>query len=311
MPKLPSFIKSHAILALLLLQACSTTPTSTQLNQQTATSTPPPASLAGDGPPMIDRDVSTIPNALPKSEAISKYGNPPIYEVFGKQYRTLSSSAGYEAEGTASWYGRKFHGQRTSSGETYDMYAMTAAHRSLPLPTYVKVKNLKNGKEVILKVNDRGPFVHNRLIDVSYAAAKKLGFHEAGTGKVLITAIDPEEWHKQKSQLADNNKDHQKHYSSKKEALAQNSEQLYLQLGAFSQKLNAQKLADSATHLTQAFDHVNVQVYENKIDKKDIYKVLIGPLKNKIDAQKLQKELITLNASLQATLIYEKMLPFK
>ncbi|MBS0289240.1 MAG: septal ring lytic transglycosylase RlpA family protein [Proteobacteria bacterium] len=153
-----------------------------------------------DGPPEMDMDVSHIPNAIPMIEPLSRYGNPAKYEVFGVHYHTMPHSHGYSAEGTASWYGRKFHGQRTSSGEPYDMFGMTAAHRSLPLPTYAKVKNLVNGKEVIVKINDRGPFVKDRLIDLSYAAAKKLGIHAKGTGKVLITAIDPAAWHKQQKE---------------------------------------------------------------------------------------------------------------
>ena len=121
----------------------------------------------------------------------------------------------------ASWYGKKFHGRPTSSGEPYDMLSMTAAHRSLPIPTYAKVKNLKNGKEVIVKINDRGPFVGDRLIDLSYAAAKKLGFHNDGTAHVHVTAIDPIAWHKE----------------NKSSTLASNdNKKLYLQLGAFNKK---------------------------------------------------------------------------
>jgi rare lipoprotein A len=181
---------AFVFLFILLLGACTTT---VPPSPKPAT---PPAS--GDGPPHpdLEKDVSRIPNAVPRIEPLSRYGNPPTYTALGNRYHTLSSSKGYEAEGIASWYGRKFHGQRTSSGEPYDMFAMTAAHRSLPLPTYVKIKNLANGKEVIVKVNDRGPFAKGRLIDLSYAAAKKLDLDKAGVGKVRLTAIDPIVWHK-------------------------------------------------------------------------------------------------------------------
>jgi len=111
--------------------------------------------------------------------------------VFGHRYVPLTSTKGYRATGTASWYGRKFHGQRTSSGERYDMYAMTAAHKTLPLPSYVRVRNLANNREVIVRVNDRGPFLRNRLIDLSYAAAAKLGVIKTGTAKVEVTAVGP------------------------------------------------------------------------------------------------------------------------
>jgi rare lipoprotein A len=132
-----------------------------------------------------------IPDAVPKVEPKSELGNPKSYVVFGKRYHTLNSSEGYEAQGIASWYGPKFNRRRTSSGDKYDMYAMTAAHKTLPLPTYVRVTNLDNGRTAVVKVNDRGPFYADRLIDLSYAAARKLGMVAAGTAPVDIRAIDP------------------------------------------------------------------------------------------------------------------------
>jgi rare lipoprotein A len=113
------------------------------------------------------------------------------YRVFGETYRTLETSEGYEAEGIASWYGREFHGRPTSSGEPYDMYAMTAAHTTLPLPTYLEVVNLENGRRVVVRVNDRGPFLHGRILDLSYAAAWKLGMLESGTAPVRLRALEP------------------------------------------------------------------------------------------------------------------------
>lgn len=142
-----------------------------------------------DSAPTNAPDVSNVPNAVPRDEPRSKYGNPAHYEVFGKRYYTLNTSRGYHKKGIASWYGKKFHGRRTSSGETYDMYAMTAAHKTLPLPTYVEVTNLENGRKVIVKVNDRGPFHGDRLIDLSYSAATKLGIIGKGTGMVEIRAV--------------------------------------------------------------------------------------------------------------------------
>ncbi|MBX2823615.1 MAG: septal ring lytic transglycosylase RlpA family protein [Gammaproteobacteria bacterium] len=136
-------------------------------------------------PAMLATGSAETPQNLPKS----RYGNPPTYTVFGKQYRVMDTAAGYQARGTASWYGSKFHGRRTSSGETYNMYDMTAAHKSLPLPTWVRVTHLETGASLVVKVNDRGPFVDNRLIDLSYAAASKLGVLETGTAPVEITAL--------------------------------------------------------------------------------------------------------------------------
>ncbi len=126
-------------------------------------------------------------------ELYSKYGNPPYYEVNGRLYHTLSSSAGYVGRGIASWYGTKFHGRRTSSGEPYDLYGVTAAHKTLPLPSYVLVTNLSNGRNLVVRVNDRGPFHEERLIDLSYAAAGKLGVLPTGTALVEVRAIQPGE----------------------------------------------------------------------------------------------------------------------
>lgn len=143
-----------------------------------------------DGPPPYPVDVSKIPDAVPRAEPLSRIGNKP-YTVFGKRYQVLHSRKNYVAVGIASWYGTQFHQRKTSNGERYNMLGMTAAHRTLPLPTYVQVTNLENSRHVIVKVNDRGPFEQNRLIDLSYAAAKKLGMTGRGTALVEIRALDP------------------------------------------------------------------------------------------------------------------------
>lgn len=141
-----------------------------------------------DGAPTKSHNVS-FKEPVPTKEPLSRYGNPSEYRVDGQKYHVLKSSDGYKARGIASWYGTKFHKQRTSSGEPYDMYVMTAAHKTLPLPTYVKVKNLENGREAVVKVNDRGPFHGNRVIDLSYAAALKLGVFPKGTARVEVESI--------------------------------------------------------------------------------------------------------------------------
>ncbi|WP_290698063.1 septal ring lytic transglycosylase RlpA family protein [Amphritea sp.] len=139
-------------------------------------------------------DVSNVPDAVPRVEPKSRGGNKSPYTVLGKSYHVMSSSAGYKERGVASWYGKKFHGHKTSNGETYNMYAMSAAHKSLPLPSYVQVTNLKNGRKVIVRVNDRGPFHGGRIIDLSYAAASKLDMLGQGTAKIEVEAIDPKRW---------------------------------------------------------------------------------------------------------------------
>jgi rare lipoprotein A len=143
-----------------------------------------------DSAPSGSVSIPDLPgNPVPRPEPRSRYGNGPVYEVLGETYRVMDSGSGYKERGVASWYGKKFHGRLTSNREPYDMYAMTAAHKTLPLPTYVKVRNLRNDRSIIVRVNDRGPFVHNRIIDLSYAAALKLDMVRDGTSMVEVTAI--------------------------------------------------------------------------------------------------------------------------
>ncbi len=143
---------------------------------------------------LYDVDVSQIPDAEPREEPFSRYGNKSPYVVFGETYNVLPTPKGYKERGIASWYGPDFHGKRTSSWETYDMFRMTAAHKSLPLPCYAKVTNLQNGKHIIVKVNDRGPFHDGRIIDLSFAAAKKLDMAVDGTAQVEVEALNPDDF---------------------------------------------------------------------------------------------------------------------
>ena len=156
-----SFIKSLIILILISLSSCTA---------------------------ITKRNINS--EVIPKLEKYSKYGNPNSYKVFGKKYYTKKTHIGYSEEGVASWYGKKFHGRLTSSREVYNMYKLTAAHKSLPIPCYAKVTNLSNNKSVIVRINDRGPFKKGRIIDLSYAAAKKLDIVSKGTAKVNVEAID-------------------------------------------------------------------------------------------------------------------------
>lgn len=238
-----------------------------------------------DGPPSYNVDVSNIPDATPKVEKVSKTGNKP-YEVFGKRYYVMNSSKNYKERGVASWYGTKFHKRNTSSGERYDMLAMTAAHKSLPLPTYVEVKNLSNGKKVIVKVNDRGPFEGNRLIDLSYAAAKKLGILGHGTAKVEISAIDPFHYDKTPSSnkiyLTKNTKSQSHNILAKERSRSP----VYLQVGAFRNKLYAEKLQKQLMSL------VGSPVRVTQLAKaKKLYRVQIGPIKDATTVARINKQL--------------------
>ena len=212
-----------------------------------------------DSAPKKQIDVETIPNAVPKREPKSRYGNPKSYVVFGKRYYVMDSSKGYVERGIASWYGTKFHGRRTSSGETYDMYAMTAAHKSLPLPTYVQVTNLSNSKFIVVKVNDRGPFHENRIIDLSYTAAIKLDIIQKGTGLVEVKAIDIED--SKEDILVEDDK------------ISTQDASFYIQVGTFSKlesaKILKQKLGSFGDNLIKIS---NVIVSGNTL-----YRVRIGP----------------------------------
>ncbi len=146
-----------------------------------------------DGPPTGKFDTSRIIQSEPRAEPRSPYGNRSPYQVLGRTYQILPTSRGYRETGIASWYGTKFHGRLTSSGEPYDMYKLTAAHRSLPLPTWAEVRHLGNGRRIIVRINDRGPFHPDRIIDLSWAAAVELGIDQSGTGPVEVTAISFDE----------------------------------------------------------------------------------------------------------------------
>lgn len=217
------------------------------------------------GPAPGSIDVSSIPNAVPKVEPRTKYGNPSSYVVNGRRYYVMRSSKGYVARGIASWYGMKFQGHRTSSGETYNMYAMTAAHKELPLPSYVQVTNLRNGKSVIVRVNDRGPFQENRLIDLSYTAAAKLGIIKTGTGLVEVRAIDPRTYNRKARPIK---------VRAKMKTGGDKNPDFYIQVGAFSKLINAQNLQVKLAGLTKGMVHIS----EADVNGARIYRVRIGPL---------------------------------
>jgi rare lipoprotein A len=172
-----------------LLGACSSLPAPRPV--------PPavPAPAAVPAPPAAvpkpPADLASIPDAVPRVEPRSRYGNPVSYVVFGQRYQLLSTAEGHVERGTASWYGPGFHAARTSSGEPYDMYAMTAAHKTLPIPAYARVTNLRNGRSVVVRINDRGPFVGDRIIDLSYTAAWKLDMLRTGTAPVEVRVLSP------------------------------------------------------------------------------------------------------------------------
>ncbi len=205
-------------------------------------------STSGDGPSSRDISPSDVHDAVPRDEPRARYGNHSPYTVLGKTYTVLPTSKGYHERGIASWYGKKFHGRRTSSGEVYDMHLATAAHKSLPLPTYVRVTNLDNSRKMIVKVNDRGPFHDGRIIDLSYAAAIKLGVDKTGTARVDVRAIDVDTSRRSAVKLADGT---------------------FLQVGAFGKRKAAEALAGEMR--AAQIKPVSVQ------KSRGLYKVWIGP----------------------------------
>ena len=232
------------------------------------------------------------PDPVPRVEPRSRYGNPSSYVVFGKRYYTLPSSHGFTERGIASWYGKKFHGRRTSSGETYNMYAMTAAHTRLPLPTYAQVTNLKNGRQVVVRVNDRGPFHQNRVIDLSYSAAAKLGIIKEGTGLVEVRALDPLNYQvaqipKKKvkenvsaKQTADKKPQAQviSHQleDPQQQVIVSSAEapRVFVQVGAFGDRANANQLLNQLNNLNLGVITISSVIK----DAKELHRVRIGPL---------------------------------
>jgi len=228
-------------------------------------STIPGLPEAGDSAPGRRLDPNDIADAVPKAEPRSRYGNPGSYVVRGKRYRVMNSGWGYSERGIASWYGTKFHGRRTSSGETYDMYQMTAAHKSLPLPTYVRVSNLSNGRSTTVKVNDRGPFHENRIIDLSYAAATKLGILGKGTGLVQVESIDPGQPAPKQPPSA---------IPPPQRMTESTSPDLFVQTGAFSSRFNADRERERIVQSLQQ----SVRIQQASRDGQSVYRVQIGPL---------------------------------
>ena len=239
------------------------------------TPAPPSADSAVPAPP---RDLDAIPDAVPRDEPRSRYGNPETYEVFGKRYKVMKSGKGHVERGLASWYGPGFHSERTSSGEPYDMYAMTAAHKTLPIPAYVRVTNLENGRSVVVRVNDRGPFVGERIIDLSYTAASKLDMLRAGTARVEIRVLDA-----------------RSNTSSQSIALTPPTQlptgtptgSRFLQVGSFGSSANASALVGRLT----AAGISGASVREARVGDRLLYRVRVGPVVDAGQAARLTEQL--------------------
>jgi rare lipoprotein A len=235
-----------------------------------------------DSAPAGNVDLSGVIEPVPRVEPRSRYGNRSPYTVLGKSYRVRDSAEGYVERGVASWYGSKFNGRSTSSGEIYDMCAFSAAHKTLPLPSFVRVTNLDNGRSVIVRVNDRGPFHDGRLIDLSYAAAVRLGVDRTGTARVELRAITGE---------GEASADAAPFVATPLSPASRGNDsggRRIVQVGSFAEKDNARRLADRLDDA--GIDDVDLDRAE--VDGRDVWRVRVGPL----DADEVEAVLARIRA---------------
>lgn len=241
------------------------------------------------GPESGSTSIPDLPgDAVPRHEPRSRYGNGPVYEVFGKRYVVLNSSSGFKERGVASWYGKKFHDKMTSMQEPYDMYAMTAAHKTLPLPSYVRVRNLSNNKSVVVRVNDRGPFVDNRIIDLSYSAALKLDIVRHGTSLVEIEAVGIDGPSSDRPVRRSTTP-----RSPSPPPATANTNKVFVQVGAFGDRENANRRLGELKSggIGRAF------VIKDTGSNPALYRVRIGPIKDVVQYDVLVEELENLGIS--------------
>ena len=247
----------------------------------------PEAPSPGAGVPSPPRDLASIPDAVPRDEPPSRYGNPESYEVFGRRYKVMKSGKGHVERGLASWYGPGFHAERTSSGEPYDMYAMTAAHKTLPIPAFVRVTNLENGRSVVVRVNDRGPFVGDRIIDLSYTAAWKLDMLRAGTAKVEIRVLEPGRRAPPPPVVAAATAPAPTTAPAPAASPAAGGGGRMLQVGSFGSRANADALASRLK--ASGIDGASVSVAS--VDGRTLYRVRVGPVADAAQAAQLADRL--------------------
>ncbi|MEH6565044.1 MAG: septal ring lytic transglycosylase RlpA family protein [Halopseudomonas sp.] len=291
MPASISFARcTLGCVVLLALAACSSAPSPSGSSAGApAAGTPGPVRTVHDGPPSYMQDVSQIPDAVPVPHT-GRYKATP-YSVLGRDYNPMQDGRSYREEGVASWYGTKFHGQNTANGELYDLYGMTAAHKTLPLPTYVQVTNLENNRTIIVRVNDRGPFYSDRIIDLSYAAAKKLGYADQGTARVRVQGIDPVAWQQQNnpSYLVQSQPPVAAPITEiiPPEPVETGHTGYYLQVGAFSNAQSAEQLRQRLRGVVTA----NVFVSEYHDQTRTLHRVRLGPVSSQDEARQLMETL--------------------
>jgi rare lipoprotein A len=260
------------------------------LHAVACTSSKDSASEADRGPMEPHPELAALPDPIPRVEPNSRYGNHSPYVVFGKTYHVMDEARDYAATGTASWYGLKFQGRPTSSGEPYDMFALTAAHRNLPLPSYLRVTNLENGRHTVVRVNDRGPFHDERIIDLSYAAAVKLGFADVGTTRVhveLLHHLRHEPRMRETVPVPAEPPPEQPDMAKLVAADIATDGAIFLQAGAFSKRAGAQRLHDDLTPLVGPTVHIDRSAEDY------LFRVRIGPVAHMREATRLQALIVT------------------
>jgi rare lipoprotein A len=257
----------------ILLSACGTT---SKIAPQAPSSTAPSSGkyYSNDGPPEASLEsLEGTMDAIPRAEPLHRFANRP-YEVFGKQYVPYTRVQSFRENGMASWYGRKFQGQKTANGEIYDLYAMTAAHPTAPLPSYARVTNLENGRSVVVRINDRGPFLQGRIIDLSYAAAAKLGYARKGAARVEVELLDLGDASVLQPGVV--NAPRATSESSDRSAISAADEH-YIQIGAFSNSANAQAFLNKVgTEVSDALGIVPQVVERNGLSR-----VRVGPYRSR------------------------------
>ena len=262
------------------LAACSSAPAPTPPNSSSR------YSIEQDRAPSGHVDIASIPEVVPEPFARTLAGNRSPYTVLGKTYHVMPTEEGYSERGIASWYGEKFHGHKTSNGEVFDMYKVSAAHKSLPIPSFLRVTNLDNNRSLVVRVNDRGPFHGDRVVDLSYAAALKLGYADRGTARVQLEAIIPDGVEVDRA-VANNN------YTLSRQALeVASSGDKYIQVGAFADINSAREMSDKLRAMT------NSQVFIRSVNSANngiLHRVRVGPVNDADEIRRITQSVVAAN----------------
>ena len=262
------------------LAACSSAPAPTPPSSSSR------YSIEQDRAPSGHLDIASIPEVVPEPFARTLAGNRSPYTVLGKTYHVMVTEDGYNERGLASWYGEKFHGHKTSNGEVFDMYKVSAAHKSLPIPSFLRVTNLDNNRSLVVRVNDRGPFHGDRIVDLSYAAALKLGYADRGTARVQLEAIIPDGVVVDRAAANNNNT------LSQQTLRVASTGDKYIQVGAFAEINSAREMSDKLRAMT------NRPVFIRSLDSANsgvLHRVRIGPVNDTSEIRRITQSVVAAN----------------